>query len=87
MEIVERIAIVAVVIVAIGAYIYAEFRAFVNEESPDCPTCEESMEKIKRKPPQAPYYMNKAYYCERCDHEVEAGKVLPNSGRKNADHN
>ncbi len=47
----------------------------------NCPECGEIMERVRRKPPQKPYYMDHAHYCEKCNHEVEAGHVLPDSGR------
>ena len=48
----------------------------------DCPECGETMERIRRKPPRKPYFMDYAHYCDQCDHEVEAGHVLPNFGRR-----
>ncbi|MEM7430770.1 MAG: hypothetical protein AAF351_02405 [Pseudomonadota bacterium] len=50
-----------------------------------CPECGDLMYRVKRKPPRKPYYMDYAHYCETCDHEVEAGHILPNSGRQNVD--
>jgi len=34
------------------------------------------MRRIRRNPPQQPYYMDYAHRCRSCDLEVEAGHVL-----------
>ena len=47
----------------------------------DCPKCGKTMKRIRRNPPRKPYYMDFAHYCDLCDHEVEADRILPNSGK------
>ena len=38
-----------------------------------CPKCDSTMNRVRREHPKEPYYLDYAFRCKGCGHEVEGG--------------